>query len=65
MNKETLRELEKSENLRVRAVAELAIAMDIPFKEAEKIIDKMIGEAKKKINLQVQYEAAMDAEFNC
>lgn len=65
MNRETLKKLEESEDSRVRAIASLAIGMDITFEEAEGLMDEMIGEAKEKINLQAEFEAAMDAEFNC
>lgn len=65
MNRETIRQLQESEDLRARAVAELAINTDKSFKEAEKMLDAMVAEAKKKITLQAEFEAAMDAEFNC
>jgi hypothetical protein len=64
MNKETLNQLIESENLRVRAVAELARNTGKSFTEAEKLIDNMINTTKRRIRLQEEIEAAIDAEFN-
>jgi hypothetical protein len=63
MNRETLRELEKSENLRVGAVAALAINADITFADAEKKFNAMLSEREHPTGLQSQYE--IDAMFNC
>jgi hypothetical protein len=65
MNREILRKLKESENIRVRTIAALVINADISFLEAEKRLNAMFDEGKYPTGLQRQYEADMNAEFNC
>lgn len=64
MNKETLRRLEQSEDLRVRNIAKLALIMDINYEEAERLRESESKQLEDPDETQKQYEAALDAEFS-
>lgn len=57
MNIETLRELERSSNIRVSATAALALNTNISYEEAEKRMRAMINECRNPTALQMQYES--------
>lgn len=65
MNIDALIKLEQSENERVIGIAKLAFILDTEYKDAEKLVDKMKKQLEAPDSIQMEYEAAMNAEFNC
>lgn len=65
MNIDILIKLEQSDNERSRGIAKLAFILDMDYKDAEKLVDKMKKQLENPDSIQREYEAAMNAEFNC
>lgn len=65
MNRETLKELQESDDLRVRSIAKLAVILDISFEDAQRLREGESKQLEQPDKVQQEFEAAMDAEFRC